>query len=306
MAIADSGFEFEMTNEDRQALLTEAAHRLDVLKGPMAPGGELPQTAEGDFVRTLAEDEGKFARSPIIRKITNHEYLSRNLPVPFNLNEMFKKYRFYFLEFPFELDPAAGWGFNKLEVRIDFNPDGPVGEEQPKISQIFPDPKFEKLFEANANLHVGINANAEFSAEGFEIDIPTGQATFKVKSDAGAEAGGKTGFVIGPMNYSVKRALINHRGTGKEWVRWEIAGTQLNKGDDPRLMVITQVPRQIKQVKIRGQLLASRYFTLANYSLVEAVKRLGDTFRRFFEGGAPYFHRTIPDWDVTENMELSK
>ena len=289
---------------DRKAVLIDAARRVDALHGHMAPGEVAPETQDGKILRTLAEDEGRFAKSPVVRKITDQEYLGRGLPVPVDVAALFGKYRHYLLEIPFELDPAAGWAFNKLEVRIDFNPDDKTPREQPKVYQIFPDPKFQSLFEANANLEVGVKANGEFDAKTGSVAVQAGQASFKMGADLGAEAGAKAGLVLGPFRYSVKKALINHRGTGKEWARWEISGTQLNKGDDPRLMVIVQVPKDLEAVKVRGQLLASRYFSLGNYSLVEAVKNLPDTLQRFFEGGTPY-HRAN-DWDVTGQMELCK
>ena len=290
---------------DRKALLMDAAQRLDALHGHLGGKEEIPETPEGKLVRTLAEDEGQFARSPVVRKISNQEYLSRNLPVPIDVADLFKKYRFYFLEFPFELDPAAGWAFNKLEVRIDFNKDDPAPGEHPKVYQIFPDPKFQTLFEANANLEVGVKANGEFDAKSGPVAVQAGQAAFKVGAEVDATAGAKAGFVIGPFSYSIKRAVINHHGAGKEWARWEISGTQINKGDDPRLMAIVQVPRETRQVKVRGEMLARRNFSLANYSLTEAVRNLPDTLRRFLEGGAP-FHPRPDEWDVTGQMELGK
>jgi hypothetical protein len=291
---------------DRKALLVDAAQRLDALRGHLGGRSEITETPEGKLVRTLAEDEGRFAKSLALREIADKAFLTRNLPVPVSLTELFRRYRYYFLEFPFELDPAAGWGFNKLEVRIDLNPNDPPSGDLPRVFQIFPDPKFQTLFEANANLEVGVNAHGEFSAKPGGVDVQVGQAAFKVGADLGAEVGGKAGFVIGPFSYSIKRAVISHRGTGKEWARWEISGTQLNRGDDPRLMVIVQVPKQIRQLKIRGQLIATRYFSLANYSFIEAIKQLPNTLRRFIEGGTPYYHRPPDDWDVTEQMELGK
>lgn len=71
-------------------------------------------------------------------------------------------------------------------------------------------------------------------------------------------------------------------------------------------MVIVQVPKDTVQVTVRGQLLAKRYFSLANYSLIEAIKNLPDTLQRFFTGGTPFFLRPPPEWDVTEQMELQK
>jgi hypothetical protein len=302
----NAGFDFaDVAGLNRKELLMDAAQRLDALRGHYGGKREISETPEGKLVRTLAEDEGRFAKSPVVRKITDKEYLGRNLTVPVSVTELFRKYRHYVLEFPFELDPAAGWAFNKLEVRIDFNPDDATPVEHPKVFQIFPDPKFQTLFEANANLEVGVNANAEFSATPGHVDVQAGQAAFKVEAGIGAEAGGKTGFVIGPFSYSIKRALINHRGTGKEWARWEISGTKLNRGDDPRLMVIVQVPKQTGQVKVRGQLLATRYISLANYTLIEAIKNLPNTLRGFFEGGTPYYYRP-DDWNMTEEMGLGK
>src|SRR5215467_13100503 len=180
----NAGFDFDdVAGINRKELLIDAAHRLDGLRGYLSGQGEVRETPEGEMVRALAQDEGRFARSLTVRNITDKEYVVRNLPVPVSVTELFRKYRHYFMEFPFELDPAAGWSFNKLEVRIDFNPDKSGQAELPKIFQIFPDPKFQKLFEANANLEVGVKANGEFSAKPGSVDLLVGQAAFKVGAD---------------------------------------------------------------------------------------------------------------------------
>ena len=292
----------EVAKLDRKAMLFDAAHRLDALHGHMGSGEKLSETLEGNIVRSLAEDEGTFARTPVVRRITSEEYLGRNLPVPFDVADMLQNYRHYLLEFPFELDPAAGWAFNSLEVRVDFNKDDPAANELPRVFQIFPDPKFQELFKVDAELEVGVKANGEFAAKLAPTDVQVGQGAFKIGADLVADAGARTGFVIGPWSYSVRRAVINHRGIGREWARWEIGNTMLHKGDDPRLMLIVQVPKDTQHLKVRGQLLAKRRFSLANYRLIEALKNLPDTFHRWFEGGTP-FHST-KEWDVTERVNV--
>lgn len=306
MEQADKDFA-EVAALDRNQLIVEAAKSLDALASFAGPTEEprMP-TEESKLIRALADDEGRFAKTLTVYKISSEKFLARKLPVPLSMKDLFDRYRYYFLEFPFELDPAAGWGFNKLEVRIELNPDDKPEKELPRVFQIFPDPQFQQLFEANAKLEVGVNANCQFAAKVHDLDVKSEHAGFKLEAAAEAHGQGSAGFLIGPLSYSVKRAIINHRGTGKEWARWEISGTLLNKGDDPRLMIIVQVPKDCEHLKVRGQLLASRYLSLANYRLREVITHLSETLRRFFEGGAPYYYRPADDWDLTRQIELGK
>jgi len=104
-----------MLHKVRDLLVRQRTMLINALRGHLGSGGKISETAEGKLVRTLAEDEGQFARNPIVRKITDKEYLGRSLPVPVNMADLFRKYHYYLMEFPFELDPAEGWAFNSCE-----------------------------------------------------------------------------------------------------------------------------------------------------------------------------------------------
>jgi hypothetical protein len=302
-------FDFsELAGINRQELLLEAAQSLDALRGPMAGESTLSQTPEGNLVRELAEDKAEFASEPVIYRITDKDFLTGKLPVPIHIKELSRNFDFYFLAFPFDLRPGTGtgWGFNQLVVQIEFNPEDAVAKGRPKVYQIFPSTKYQKFFEADANLEVSLDPNLEFSAKTGSIDLQAGSVALKGGAGLGAKLAGSAGFVIGPLSYSVKRATIKSTQIGLEKVRWEIGGTKLGHGDDPQLWVIAQVPKKTKRMKIRGELVVSRYFNLANYNLIEAVKNLKKTARRFIEGGAPLILKPPADWDMTKALRLDK
>jgi hypothetical protein len=307
--MSDMGFDVsELAGINREELLLEAAQSLDALRGHLGGESQLSQTPEGNLVRELAMDKAEFAQEPVIYRITAQDFLTRNLPVPIHFKELSQNFNFYFLAFPFDLRPGTGtgWSYNQLVVKIEFNPGDAGADGRPKVYQIFPSTKFQTFFEADANLEVSLDPNFEFSANTGSISLQAGSAAFKGEAGLGAKLAGGAGVVIGPLAYSVKRAIIKSTQTGLEWTRWEFGATTLGRGDDPQLWVIAQVPKQTKTMKIRGELVVNRYFNLANYSFREAIKNLRDTWRRFIEGGAPLYYKPAEDWDVTKALRLDR
>jgi hypothetical protein len=288
--------------EDREALLENAAAQLDALRHHQgANGDEQKETPEGALIRTLAQDEGRFADRPQVIPITDKTYLTAKLPVPVAIEKLLQNYRFFLLQFSFDLKPAPGWAFNSLNVQVEFCSDQQT--VRPKVYALFPTKKFSQILQLGGKVHAGIGASIDFEA-GLEKQELSGAL-------GNVAAGGSVhnseevdlNLLAGPFTYDLRKMLITSSQTGLEWAWWQMDGSQFSQGDDPGLMLIAQVPCDAKSVVLRGQFVAKRKFALLDFGLRKAIMNIDETFRRFLKGGAPYNHGPV-DWDLTHLMQL--
>jgi hypothetical protein len=290
---------------DRNQLLANAADQLNALRGVMGSadvrGAAPADTPEACTIRAMAKDEGRFADKPQVFPVTNEAYLAARLSVPVATGQMMNQYRFYLLRFSFDLRPAAGWAFNKLAVQVEFDAD--ETGDRPKVYALFPDMKFKPILGAEAKVNAGLGADMQFEAGLKPVELSAGPAGVKTGGEAHAKAGVDATLVVGPFSLDWKKALIKTSQTGLEWAWWELDGAEFNRGDDPGLMVVVQVPRTAKRVGLRGQFRASRLFQLFDFGLRNAILNLDEAMSRFFKGGAPYDYGPV-DWDLTADMAL--
>jgi hypothetical protein len=292
---------------DRNQLLARAADQLNALRGDMGgaavPGRAPVDTPEACTIRAMAKDEGRFADKPQVFPITDQAYLAARLSVPVAAEQMMSQYRFYLLRFSFDLQPAAGWAFNKLAVQVEFDAD--ETGNRPKVYALFPDKKFKPILEAGAKVDAGLGADMQFAAGLKEVQLSAGPAGLTTGGQAHAKAGVDTTLVVGPFSLDWKKALIKTSQAGLEWAWWELDGAEFNRGDDPGLMLVAQVPRTAKRVGLHGQFRASRLFQLFDFGLRNAILNLDEAMSRFFKGGAPYDFGPV-DWDLTADMALEE
>ena len=80
----------------RNALLTEAAERLNVLSGHLGDdaqkAGDSPLAA---LVKELQGDVAEFAKSPVVQKITEERFASSTLQIGDRFKELTKNYNLY-------------------------------------------------------------------------------------------------------------------------------------------------------------------------------------------------------------------
>jgi hypothetical protein len=294
-------FSFNMEGIDRQALLAEAAKRLDALGGFLGdtPSAEA-ETPEGKLARELMGDEVEFSGFPVVYKITDKDFLTRNLNVPFRFKQLTQAYNFYWVYFPIALFPSHNWGFNRLDVAIEFNAHEPVQHLRPKAYQIFPDKKFQNLLKISNNLEIYIDENFEFSATTKMQNLDLGYVQDKSGLTRDAKMAGALDNVVGPFVYRLKLAKIDHTPLGMEKVFWRLDGTELFQDDALSFIVILQVPIETKEVSIAAAMRAYRYFSFANAGFQQAVKELPRALREFFTEGMPVF--TQASWDITPKL----
>lgn len=293
-------FSFDMRGADRNTLLAETAQRLDALSGHLGPNGKTESSKEGDQARLAMEEEAKVGAIPKVYRITQDEYLARQLKAPLQVEQLLKKYNFYWIQFPVFLHTRENWFFNKLELRIEFNLDEPRPELRPTAYQILPHRKFQKLIEAEQHLTVGVNENFELEVQTGAVGLKTPDGQRKVHTQAGVDGAASGGFklVIGPFEYAIKRAKIEHTDVNNVAVFWRIVGAEFFQEDRPEFIVVAQVPKKTKTVTIAPRLQAYRNFNTWSATFQQLSKNLPMAIREYFQGGAPIVHDPGP-WDIT-------
>lgn len=300
MADESLNFSFDMKDVDRSALLTEAAERLDAFGWLGEEEKEQKETAEALLARALLDDVAQFTRFPDVYKITDKDFITKNLKVPIQFKELAKSYNFYWLYFPIALHPKRNWAFNRLELAIEFNPGQEAAHSLPRAYQILPEKKFQTLMETKTHLEIALDENFEFSAKTGAIEVKAGDAEGRLAAGVDVKAAAGMGFVAGPFVYRIKKAKINHTPAGMERVFWRLDGAEFFQEDDPPLVVIAQVPKETKEVKIAAAMQAYRYFNLGASSFQDAIRELPAAIRNFFKGGAPL--RDEASWDITPKL----
>jgi len=287
--------------EDRRALLLEAAYAIDALHVPLCSGQRgVTETPEGALARSLADDVARFAAYPVVYRITDRDFLSRNVPVPVRFGTLTKSFRFYWLQVPIALMPVRNWGFNRLEVAIELSPGEPLAHLRPKAYQILPEKRFQTLLSATTGLQLRLDENFEFAAATTPLHVDAGIAGARAQAAVDAKLAPSLGLVAGPFTYRIKRAKIDHTPVGMETIRWRIEGAEFFEDDAPTLVVILQVPRETRSVTVVAALEASRYFAYASAPLQDAVRQLAARLRQFFERGLPRDDQA--SWDITPSL----
>lgn len=293
---------FRGLSVDRKLMLNEAAQQLVALEGHMGKKARASvdrSTARAAAqIRSLAADGCRFADKPTVIPIDDPEFLKGKVPGSLSVAPLLQQYRFYLLKFSFDLRPAAGWSFRKLEIQVEF--DRIQNSDRPKVFALFPDAKFKKLFEAEAQIEAGLSGDLQFKAELAPIALDAEVVSASTGGAAAAKAKTTVGFVAGPFRSDWKKMLIKTSQPGLEWAWWELAKSEFENGTDPGLMLVAQVPRQSNQVSLSGQLRASRDFKILDYGLWKALGEINETVRRWMHGGAPV--DSTQTWDLTDRM----
>lgn len=306
-------FTFDMGEVDRASLLDEAASAIGALGGHLGEGGESKEKSLGELVLSFKEDRVKLAAFPDVYKITNKKYLTSRLSVPVSLKALLDDFNFYCVRFPVSLIPREGWGFRQLEFFIEFNPGEERPERRPKAYRIMPENRFQKLLEVSDSLEVFLGENLEFeigttaaaklAQDALEVagfDAGDGVAAALPAADVKGKLKAGIGLVAGPFTYSIRTPIIYHTSTGLEHVFWRLRGEEFGTGEGSPFIVVLQVPKKTKSVRIEATLQAYHKFGLLAAAPSLVVRYLPTLVRSFFEGGAPI--RSNKSWDITARL----
>jgi hypothetical protein len=246
------GFSYDTTGIDRDQILAAAAVRVDAIEQGM---GELPPvlselpapTEAGNLLRDLKSDRAEFAGFPEIYRITDKSFLKADVPVPVAFSQLAKRYNFYWVYFPLVLFPAHNAAFNRLELAVKFSASAGEPHLQPKAYQILPNQQFQTLIEANQGAEVRLDEQLQFQVKPVDINTPP----------------------------------------GAESVFWRLDGAEFFQEDAPEFIVVVQVPKEAKEVRVQGELAAYRSFNFFSASLRDAISQLSGGVGNWLRGGAP-------------------
>jgi hypothetical protein len=279
MGNEDLDFTLDLAQVDVRALLEDAVWRVDALEGHL--GDEVSETQlgpAGALVRSMNEDVAEFAAFPVVYPITAADFVARDGAVPEGFRQLSKSNRFYRIEFPVNLFPRSSWSFDRLEVRIEFNP-GDVGPARPKAFQVFPNRQLATLAGGTYEVRVRLDSNLKFMVEA--------PLTAGVNADIKATATTGLGIALGPFEYQLKRMVVETSAPGLEKAFWRFDDANILRQDCPRLIVIMQVPTATTVVDVTCALQAYRNYNFLADRVRNTFKELPRAIRMYFQNGAP-------------------
>lgn len=290
----DEGLPFDASA--RGDFLTEAAGALDRLGMQYGDAGQAQGTTDvGDFARAFANDVAQVQKPQIYRldaKLLDRDHAA----VPVGTDELVREFRFYWLALPVSLWARPGWGFNRLEAKVEFEADGGA-----TTFDLLPDQEFATRFSLNASLDLGVDAGMRFSAQVPVLAVGApGVAGASAAANAQANADAKARLVVGPFDYRVTAPKVKHSPAGLDHAFWRLDSAEYVDERDPGLRVVVRVPKDTDSMNVTVTIQARRYFSMLNARFQEAVRSLPDAVANFFKGGTPLGDSGM--WDLSREM----
>jgi len=299
-------FEFNFAETNRTNLLDEAQKTLEAIASDSVLGNRAPDGADlkpdpaveaaSRLLNQLNEETAEFSAYPDVLELKESHFVKHGLAVPVRFKDKSKTSRFFWLRFPITLAPLEDRPFHKLECAVEFNPGVTDGHLRPRAEMILPDRKFNTLLEAHQSLELRIGENFEFEAAVPPIDAGLARADASVDAKAAAQLG----LVAGPFKYSVKKATLEHSSPGAAKVFWRMSEERFFQQDDPLFVVVMEVPKEVKEVKIAAAMQAYHSFNFWAANLSAVAEYIGERVATFFRKGAPL--RDTKIWDITPRL----
>jgi hypothetical protein len=235
-----------------------------------------------DMLRKLGEESAEFSPSLGVYHLASELFTDRGILMPVAVAELMSRYDFYLVNVPVTLVPRSGWDFSELECRIAFNVDA-AEDRRPVAHELFPKEEWQTLISSQNELSFGIDANLAVNAG---VKLPV---TPVVGGDAsaGAKAGVKSQFIIGPFTYQVRRRRVMTRGKGNVFAYWRLSGDRAADTEDTQLSVVLRVPKDVSVVNVDGVMKASRHISTFGAGFRALLEFVTKGTRDFFERGAP-------------------
>lgn len=287
-------FEFDFGGESRDALMAEVRENVIGLArelgeapvrrsmGEATRRMESPLAPAEQLLAELNEQRAFLSRQLDFLKLEEAHFTEQNLPVPQLFKRLSERYNFYWLHLPVGYHARPNMPFVRVECAVEFNPTAP-DDQRPISALILPDKKFLTLLEANAEATVRLNQNFEFELYSGALSLPN----LGGSAGAGAGVGLGGGVSVGPFNYRLVRAQIEHSGEKTHKVFWRVSGAEFFRERVPQFAVVLQVPRHVSELKIAAAVQAYANFNFAAAGLGEIVAYLGERLRNFLRAGAP-------------------
>lgn len=295
-------FTYDVENIDRRALLEEAARRFNAQHGHLGGKFEKFETSpEADLALGIIDDEAEFNGFPRLYKITEADFVGNKLPVPVRFKELSQYYNFYDMRFPLLLLPRRDWAFNYLEMRVEMKSPNALPHMQPVAYELMPEKQFQDVVSADGRLVVRIGESFKFSAKAAPPEVDVGIAKVGAEAGVHGELTSDAGVVVGPFLFRLRKAKIISEGIDGQVVFWRLDGSQFFQENRVLLLVIVQIPKEVKELQVKARFQAARHFNLANSNLQRAVEQLPEAIRTFFKKGAPI--GSSGEWDLAPLLE---
>jgi hypothetical protein len=287
--VSDQNLDFSVdpSATDPAAILADALPRVDQLEHHLGAEESASPGPAGALLRSMTEDIAEFAAFPTVYRIRAKDFMERDGDVREEFRQLSRGSRFYRIEFPVNLFPRASWSFDRLEVRIEFNP-GEPGNARPKAFQVFPNRQLADLASWTYDVRVHVKSDLSLSAE-----VPPVPPVRSVAAEAGAGVGAT--LTLGPFDYKLRRMVIETSAPGLEKVFWRLDDAKFLREDSPRLIVITQVPNAATSVVAACVLQAYRNYDFLSDRVRNTFRELPRAVRNYFQNGAPVPAEAIYD-----------
>lgn len=287
-------FEFDFGGESRDALMAEVREnviglarelgeeRVTRSMGETTRRMESALTPAEKLLEELNQQRAFLSRQLDFLKLEEAHFAEHNLPVPELFRRLSERYNFYWLHLPVGYHARPNMPFVRVECAVEFNPTA-ADDQRPISALILPDKKFLTLLQMNAETTVRLNQNFEFEAQTGELSLPNVSGS----AGAGASVSVGGGVSVGPFNYRLVRAQVEHSGEKTHKVFWRVSGADFFRERVPQFAVVLQVPRYVSELKVAAAVQAYAEFNFAAAGLGEIIAYLGERLRNFLRAGAP-------------------
>jgi hypothetical protein len=266
---------------------TERADTTDALSEPRVMRSiESAESAAERLLAELNEQKAFFSRQPEFLKLEEAHFAEQNLPVPSLFKRLSDRFNFYWLYLPIGYQARPNMPFVRVECAVEFNPSAP-DDQRPISALILPDKKFVNILQSNAEAIVRLGSNFEFEAH-----VPSLGGSAALGTDVGVR--------VGPFNYRLVRAQIEHSGEKTHKVFWRVSGADFFRERVPQFAVVLQVPRHVTALKVAAAMQAYSAFNFAAAGLGEIIAYLGQRLANFLRAGAPV--RDLRAYDLSAQL----
>ncbi|MCS6872249.1 MAG: hypothetical protein RML95_09690 [Anaerolineae bacterium] len=300
-------FEFDFGGESREALMAEVRENVIGLARELGEPrvtrsmGETTRRMESalspaeQLLKELNEQKAFLSRQLDFLKLEEAHFAEQNLPVPELFKRLSERFNFYWLHLPIGYYARPNMPFVRVECAIEFNPSA-ADNQRPISALILPNKKFLTLLQTNTEATVRLGKNFEFEVQTGNVSLPV--ASGGASLSTGVSVGGAVS--VGPFNYRLVRAQIEHSGEKTHKVFWRVSGAEFFRERVPQFAVVLQVPRHVTELKVAAAVQAYSSFNLAAADLGAIIAYLGERLRNFLRAGAPV--RDVAMYDLSAQL----
>lgn len=273
---------------DFQGLLEEAIEVVETAGASLGKGPNRTTEARSlaDSLSKLKQAQAFFAQRLTVRRLRAGD-LSANPAIAVGAQDWLKTHRYWLIQVPVTLMPAAGWAFSRLECWVGFS-----GGGNAKIHDLYPDEVWAQLMAVQTGFRLGLDESLSFKAQ-----LPEPAATppgptlpADLQGKIAINADGLLRLDLGPFDYSAERPEIMARGREGSDAFWRLDGKQHVHTSEPQLAVVLRVPKGTGPVDAEGRVIAYHRFDLLGADLADWGGDMREKLRSFFSQGIPLGH----------------